>query len=43
MISRADGGTITDGVTVRTETGSKLSTELLESVCVVRRTVCVLM
>ena len=32
VIYLADGGTVTDGVTIQTETGNKLSTELLESV-----------
>ena len=33
MISPADGGTVTDRATIRMETGSELSIELLESVC----------
>ena len=33
VISPADEGTVTDGATIRTETGNKLPTELLESVC----------
>ena len=33
VISLADGGTVTDGANIRTETGNKLTTELLESVC----------
>ena len=33
VISPADGGTVTDGATIQTETENKLPTELLESVC----------
>ena len=43
VISLADGGTVTDGATIRTETGNKLPTELLESVCGMENGVCVML